>query len=180
MGYRILKSYTIIFLCTISCFCGSAQISPQLQKTLEISQNNKVNVILEFQDKADLNETQDTKPHTHNAKLITRLRKHAQLSAAPVETLLKKEAVRFKLLWTINAVAFEADTKLIKRLERLPINARIRLDEVITLEEPPVTLLSVPVETNIDLVRAAEMWDIGFDGTGTVVEIGRASCRERV
>lgn len=103
------------------------------------------------------------------ASMLWALRNQADSSQATAVELLKgKGAKRLIQLWSINALAATASPEAIQALAALPGVDGIKLDDTLAAPSPQPAAAATP-EWNLDSIRASELWNAGFDGTGTVV-----------
>ena len=103
------------------------------------------------------------------ASMLWALRNQADSSQATAVELLKgKGAKRLIQLWSINALAATASPEAIQALAALPEVDGIKLDDTLAAPSPQPAAAATP-EWNLDSIRASELWNAGFDGTGTVV-----------
>ena len=130
-----------------------------------------VDFIVQFSDQLDLS----TFPGQGQGKglelsaLLWALRDLADTSQSDaVELLRANGASRLIQLWSINALAATASPAAVQQLEALPEVDSIKLDSSLTEPSPQPADAAVP-EWNLDSIRAPQMWDAGYDGTGTVV-----------
>ena len=103
------------------------------------------------------------------ASMLWALRNQADSSqATAVELLEGKGAKRLVQLWSINALAGTASPEVIEALAALPEVDGIKLDGTLAAPSPEPAAAATP-EWNLDSIRASELWNVGYDGTGTVV-----------
>ena len=103
------------------------------------------------------------------ASMLWALRNQADSSqAAAVELLKGKGAKDLIQLWSINALAATASPEAIQALADLSEVDSIKLDGTLAAPSPQPAAAATP-EWNLDSIRATELWNAGFDGSGTVV-----------
>ena len=169
--FSVLSS--LFFCILISWTSANAQvnkITPELHNTLQSLQpDDEVSVIITLSDKADIKPFKDMSKSFRRPGMIRVLKDKADLTQRPLKTFLdSRRAKKIKSLWLINGMAVTAKVNVIEELAILPEVESIRLDRVINL--PEVTLeAATPPEWNIDAIRAPELWNLGFTGTGVVV-----------
>ena len=147
----------------------AGQIDADLQQAMQTGAD--VDFIVQFSDQLDL----DSFPGKGNGKgmqrsaLLWALRDLADASQSDVVKLLRTNgAKRLIQLWSINALAVTASPAAIAELAALPGVDSVRLDS--SLREPTrQPAAAATPEWNLDSIRAPEMWNAGYDGTGTVV-----------
>ncbi|HSH12321.1 MAG TPA: S8 family serine peptidase, partial [Desulfurivibrionaceae bacterium] len=101
--------------------------------------------------------------------LIKALRKQAEESQQDLRLFLKASGVRrFKPLWSINGLAFQATPELLTALAARPEVAEVRLDGTISAPAPIPSAITGG-EWNIATVGAPQLWGLGLTGSGVVV-----------
>lgn len=144
-------------------------IGPDLQQAMLAGDD--VTFIVQFKDQLDT----DTFPGKGKGKgvelasMLWDLRNQADSSqAAAVELLKGKGAKRLVQLWSINALAGTASPEAIEALAALPEVDGIKLDGTLAAPSPEPAAAATP-EWNLNSIRASELWNVGYDGSGTVV-----------
>lgn len=144
-------------------------IGPDLQQAMLVGDD--VTFIVQFKDQLDT----DTFPGKGKGKgvelasMLWALRNQADSSqAAAVELLKGKGAKRLVQLWSINALAGTASPEAIEALAALPEVDGIMLDGTLAAPSPEPAAAATP-EWNLNSIRASELWNVGYDGSGTVV-----------
>lgn len=144
-------------------------IGPDLQQAMLAGDD--VTFIVQFKDQLDT----DTFPGKGKGKgvelasMLWALRNQADSSqAAAVELLKGKGAKRLVQLWSINALAGTASPEAIEALAALPEVDGIKLDGTLAAPSPEPAAAATP-EWNLNSIRASELWNVGYDGSGTVV-----------
>lgn len=166
-------------LSLLTAACLAATLTTSTVQAAGIGQDLKqamqsggdVSVIVQFKDQLDT----DAFPGKGKGKgvelasMIWALRNQADSSqAAAVELLKDKGAKRLVQLWSINALAGTASAEAIEALAALPEVDGIKLDGTLAAPSPEPAAAATP-EWNLDSIRASELWNIGYDGSGTVV-----------
>ena len=72
-------------------------------------------------------------------------------------------------LWIVNAIAVTATPAVISELAAHQDVREIRPDLVVPAPQAAATATSAPAETNVALVNAPALWDLGYRGQGIVV-----------
>jgi subtilisin family serine protease len=67
-------------------------------------------------------------------------------------------------LWIVDAIVIEATPQVLTDLE-----ARADVEAVVPDASLPIEPAGLPTEPNVSLIRAPQMWDLGFQGEGIVV-----------
>lgn len=104
-------------------------------------------------------------------QLIRALKEKAHQARTAVNNrLLSHRVEKVRNLWAINAVALEADARLIEELSDDPSVERIDPDVAISMVQP---MFSGHSENrwNLDMIGAPEVWKQGFTGQGVVLAI---------
>ena len=144
-------------------------IEASLQQVMQSGED--VSFIVQFADRLD------TSAFPGNGKgkgvelaaMLTALRSHADSSqAAAVALLMDRGNKRLIQLWSINALAVTASPEVIQALAALTEVDSIKLDDTLAAPSPQPVAAAIP-EWNLDSIRASELWNAGYDGTGTVV-----------
>lgn len=104
-------------------------------------------------------------------QLIRSLKEKAHQTRTAIENrLLSHRVEKVRHLWAINAVALEADARLIGELSRDPSVERIDPDVAISMVQPMSSGHSED-RWNLDMIGAPEVWEQGFKGQGVVLAI---------
>ena len=164
-------------LLTTACFAAAlaasslqaAVIEDDLQQAMQ--SGGDVRFIVQFAEQLDLSgfPGQGKGKGTQLAGMLWALRNQADASQADALDVLKgKGASRFIQLWSINALAATASPDTVQALAALPEVNRIKLDAELSAPSAQPAAAAAP-EWNLNSIRAAELWNAGYDGTGTVV-----------
>ena len=144
-------------------------IEASLQQVMQSGED--VSFIVQFADRLD------TSAFPGNGKgkgvelatMLRALRNQADSSqAAAVALLMDRGNKRLIQLWSINALAVTASPEVIQALAALTEVDSIKLDDTLAAPSPQPVAAAIP-EWNLDSIRASELWNAGYDGTGTVV-----------
>jgi len=101
--------------------------------------------------------------------MIKALRQHSEDSQRDLRHFLETSGVqKFKPLWSINGLAFQASPALITALATRPEVAEVRLDGTVSLLAPLPSALAA-AEWNLSAAGAPLLWDQGLTGSGVVV-----------
>jgi subtilisin family serine protease len=109
------------------------------------------------------------------ARVVRELRRTAASAQQPVMTLLaqrqsQKLVTRIAPLWIFNGVIVSARPKVIEELAKRTDVLEIRPSTTVTAPPPPASAaLDAPVEQNLVVVNAKQVWDLGYRGQGVVV-----------
>jgi bacillopeptidase F len=165
---------TLAFFCILILWTTAnaqiGKITPELQKTLQSSRpEEEISVIIALSDKADIRPFKGMPKPLRRSGIIETLKNKADLTQRPLMAFLEgRRAKKIKSLWLTNGIVATATADVIHELAILPEVESIRLDAVIQL--PAVTYAAVAApEWNMSAIRAPELWNSGFTGTGVVV-----------
>jgi bacillopeptidase F len=171
------QSHRGLSLITAACLAATlagtpaqaGEIEADLQQAMQTGGN--IDFIVQFSEQLDLSifPGQGRGKGMQLAALLWALRGQAEASqAAAVELLHRKGARRSIQLWSINALAATAGPDVIQELADLPEVDSIKLDGTLAAPSPQPAAVATS-EWNLDSIRASELWNDGYDGTGTVV-----------
>jgi subtilisin family serine protease len=184
MKIKSLVTILVIILIQIASHAYAGELSPGLSERLQyVNHKEYLPVIVRMADQADLNTaTQDIMGRNkalRSRNVIRSLQATATEKQQDLITFLNKEKVlgnviHYTSFWIFNGLSLKATHEVIRRIASR--------DDVDTISEdlsipPPVLLPSTPYQSdslytrNIEKVRAQEVWDMGFDGSGVVVGI---------
>jgi bacillopeptidase F len=104
-------------------------------------------------------------------EIVSRLRKASTEDTAPLLELVRAGGgMRLRPLWIANAIALDAPPALVRTLADDPRVLQVRLDQ--QLAAPlPMAGDPVPVEWNLEMIHAPQVWQQGHRGAGTVIAI---------
>jgi subtilisin family serine protease len=102
------------------------------------------------------------------------LRARADLTQRSLRSLLKLRRAQglvsqIEPLWIVNAIAVTATRAVIGELAAHKDVREIRPDLVVTAPRTAAAAAAAPAETNVALVNAPALWDLGYRGQGVVV-----------
>ncbi len=155
----------------LSCISSNAHsIAPDLQSVLEsLGPDEEIPVIITLSDKVDVTVIKDINKSLRRSRMIKELKSKADISQRPLKAFLEsKSAKKLKPLWIINGMAATVRADVIRELSGQPGIEDIKLDAVVYAPEVIYETSSLP-EWNIDMIRAPEIWNLGYKGTGVVV-----------
>ena len=169
---KIVSSFFAILTIFISCSTsGAGVVTPDLQSVLQSSHlSEEIPVIVTLSDQADLSFIKEEKDkHLKRSRIIKELKNKADITQGPLKEFLESRGPkRMVPLWIMNGIAATVPAWMITELADFPGVESVGFDDVI--EARPVVLASAsPLEWNIGAVKAPDLWDIGFTGTGIVV-----------
>jgi serine protease AprX len=169
----------LVTLATLPPVAQAQVIDPELQATLDqLAPDDPVDVLVILTDQVDIKNVKDkNKDKTKSAlrtALITELKDKKDKTQKAIKDLLKGKAIKVTSLWIINGLAVTAAKSVILDLAGEPGVESIRLDGVIVLSAAISANSGSPAGTpewNLDIIRAPELWNLGFAGQGMVVAI---------
>jgi subtilisin family serine protease len=102
------------------------------------------------------------------------LRAHANLTQRELRRMLEARrsqglVASIQPLWIVNAIAVTATPEVIRELARRPEVAEIQANLTVQAAQAPVALSAAAAESNVALVNAPALWDLGYRGQGVVV-----------
>lgn len=153
----------------------AAVVAPQLQRQLDAAgQGEMVKVIVVLKSQADLASVRGVARKNRPGAAARILRARADLTQRPLRALLRLRQAQglvseIEPLWIINAIAVTATPAVISELAVHQAVREIRPDLVVPAPAAPATATSAPAETNVVLVNAPALWDLGYRGQGIVV-----------
>lgn len=166
--FTILVSF--IFVLGVGYTARAGVIDPGLESVIQtMGLDHEVSVIVTLSDKLDLNAYKDKDKALRRSKMIQTLKNKADKTQKPLIDFLKqKKAKKVLSLWMINGLAVTAQVELISELAAQPGVERLRLDDTLSAPEPTPAGGAV-AEWNINVIRAPELWALGYTGVGSVV-----------
>ncbi len=176
---RIFIAVILSLLFSVSASL-SQPLSPKLLSSMKATDPaEKIAVIIELSDQADLRpfvaRSQSVRLMSvkqrkdHRSNLIRTLKNKAGLSQKRILRFLRINGiVSPKSLWINNSIAAEISPEVLQLLSVMPGIARIKTDALIYL---PVAIPAATggVEDNLILVKAPDLWALGYQGQGMVV-----------
>jgi len=161
-------SILIIFLSCLTALAGS--ISPDLEAVLQSSAPfDEIPVIITLSEKADLGLIRDRDKNLRRTKIIKALKDKSDATQPDLKVFLgNRSAKKIISLWIINGVAANVPAWTISELAAFPGVESVTPDYII--QAPPVTPEAAATpEWNLTAVKAPDLWNSGFTGTGVVV-----------
>ena len=130
-------------------------------------------VIVQLRQQASLSEAESLKGSERLSTVIRRLQQTAAATQSPIKRFLKLRLKQgsvksFTPLWILNGFSVTADAAAIDQLAAMPEVLSITPDAVDIIPVSYDLALSSP-ETNISLISAPALWDMGYTGQGVVV-----------
>ena len=150
------------------------KISPKVLQMLALQQEDElVPVIVTFNIQADLTSIDLTDPSGRQKRVIDALQSVSALTKSSMRSFLEdrqRQGLISKLeyFWVFNGLALTATQGVIEEMAARPEVLKITPNELIP-GPSPLTATDAPAETNIALINAPTLWDMGFRGEGIVV-----------
>ncbi|MCW8830995.1 MAG: S8 family serine peptidase [Gammaproteobacteria bacterium] len=170
MSWRLFHRLPLLIMaCLASSTAQAAVIEVDLQQAMQAG--GEVQFIVQFADQLDLSSFpgKGRGKGVQLASMIWALRNQADASQADAVELLKgRGARRLIKLWSINALAATAGPDVVQALAALPGVRNIKLDGTLSAPSAQPAAAAAP-EWNLNTIRATELWNAGYDGSGTVV-----------
>src|SRR5215468_5162685 len=153
----------------------AAVVAPQLKQQLDAaSQNEMVKTIVVLKSQADLTGVHKLARKNRPGAAARLLHARADLTQRSLRALLELRRAQglvsdIEPLWIVNAIAVTATPAVISELAAHKDVREIRPDLVVQAPPTPATATSAPAETNVSLVNAPALWNLGYRGQGIVV-----------
>jgi subtilisin family serine protease len=153
-----------------------AVVAPELQRQLDAAaQNEMIRAIVVLRPQADLTSLRGLARENRPGAAARILRARADLTQRPLRALLRLRRAQGLVsdiapLWIVNAIAVTATPAVIRELAARQDVRAIRPNLVVPAPTaPPAVATPAPAETNVALVNAPALWDLGYRGQGIVV-----------
>ena len=166
----ILPFAVISIILLTSHRTDAGKIDRPLAATIEsLRPDEQVPVIITLSDRADLSHVHDRDKKKKRKEILMRLRQIADATQGDLKSLLQnRRARKIKPLWIVNGIAATVPVSLITEIEDLPGIESVTLDS--TIQAPVVTAGGPALpEWNISAIKAPDVWNRGFTGSGVVV-----------
>jgi subtilisin family serine protease len=153
----------------------AAAIAPQLQRQLDgTGQDTMVEAIVVLKSQADLASVRGLARKNRPGAAARILRARADVTQRPLRALLKLRRAQglvagIEPLWIVNAIAVTATPAVIGELAARQDVREIRPNLAVPAPPTVATAAPAPAETNVTLVNAPALWDLGYRGQGIVV-----------
>jgi subtilisin family serine protease len=153
----------------------AAVIAPQLHRQLQAAgQDEMVEAIVVLKSQADLGGLGGLARKDRPGAAARILRARADRTQRPLRALLELRRAQglvsdIEPLWIVNAIAVTAAPAVISELAVRRDVREIRPNLVVPAPQAAVTATSAPAETNVALLNAPALWDLGYRGQGIVV-----------
>jgi len=150
-----------------------AVVAPSvLEQLASAGPGDMINIIVTLRNQADLATVAAGTRAERLQEVVELLQATAhQTQAALRDRLSARQAQglvsRFTPFWVFNGFAIAAASEVVEELASRPEVASVVADG--TLQAPRLTSTAAAAETNVSLVNAPALWDLGFTGQGIVV-----------
>jgi len=152
-----------------------APIDPVLQRQLDAAAPDQtVDAIVVLDSQADVSRVQARARAQRLRDVEGILRAHAGQAQKGILGLLAQRRAQglvtgVRPLWIVNEVSVQATPAVIRELATRPEVREVRPNATIQAPEPLVAPAAAAPESNVGLVNAPALWDLGFTGQGIVV-----------
>ena len=150
------------------------KISPALKENMKLLQADEtITVIVQLRQRAILPDGRGLNRGERLARVIDALKKTSDGTQGPMRNLLRLRKRQGKVqdftpLWVMNGFSVTADTSTINEIASQPNVLSITSDTIDIVPVSNPSTLNNP-ETNISLISAPLLWDLGYTGQGIVV-----------
>ena len=150
-------------------------VAPQLRLQLDAAgRDEMVKAIVVLKSQADLASVRGFARKNRPGAAARILRARADLTQRPLRALLEHRQAQglvsdIEPLWIVNAIAVTATPAVISELAAHRDVREIRPDLVVAAPQTAATATPAPAGTNVALVNAPALWDLGYRGQGIVV-----------
>lgn len=141
-----------------------------------VLENRPCDVLVVFSQKADLSAAAHIRGKAEKGQYVyRRLLEVAESSQQRARVLLRQRDAYFQSFFLVNALAIrQATPEVLAEIAALPEVERIALDPTVTFAAPEQstavpTHLRAGVEWGISMIRAPEVWALGYTGQGITV-----------
>lgn len=134
-----------------------------------LSPDYELPVIVHMSEKAAIGSITGKDKRIRATKIVSALKDKAEVTQERLRSFLEmRKAKKIKSLWIINGIAVTVPVRLIPDLEKFPGVEIVEQDY--TVHAPVVKYGSTALpESNLEAIKAPEVWNLGDTGAGTVV-----------
>lgn len=167
---RLLLTAVCVSLLGISLPATGATLDPRLQSLINSpAPDGEIPVIVTFRGGVEPMALRD-EAGTRQPRLASLLKERAASSQKAARDFLRSRNVAdIKDLNIINGLAFTASVDTLRELAARADVVAMSYDEVLYPPEIVPALTAGPAESNISLIKAPELWSLGYAGQGIVV-----------
>lgn len=139
-----------------------------------VGPGRSLTVIVKLKDQADLRTAPAGGRAGRPRRVIEQLQATARLSQGPLRSLLSARQSEGKVdsvtpFWIFNGLAVTATDDVIRELAARPEVASITPNRLIPSPARPAAASTAAAESNLELINAPALWDLGFTGQNVVV-----------
>jgi subtilisin family serine protease len=165
----IIVCLMIILFAGTSAWAGA--IKPELYSVLQnANPDEEIQIIVTLADQVDPKNFKDKDKKLRRSRLLKALKNKAEKTQKNLTNYLKLNRVnKIKSFWVFNGLAATVKARMITKIALLADVESVSLDATITLPEPQTSADTGPTGWNISMIRAPELWALGFNGDGVVV-----------
>lgn len=151
----------------------AGKITPEIQQALASSGESDLHsVIVTLNAQADLSNILDRNRGARINRVETALQNMANATQNRIRALLatresEGNVTEFESFWVFNGLAVTATADVVRELAALPEVRTITPNAIIQAPASSQTLS--PAETNLNVIHAPELWQLGYQGQGIVV-----------
>ncbi|TRO83680.1 S8 family serine peptidase [Desulfuromonas acetexigens] len=167
---RLLLTAVCVSLLGFSLPATGATLDPRLQSLINApAPDGEIPVIVTFRGGVEPMSLRD-EAGKRQPRLASLLKERAASSQKAARDFLRSRNIRdIKNLNIINGLAFTAGVDTLRELSARADVVVMSYDEVIYPPEIVPALTAGPAESNISLIKAPELWSLGYAGQGIVV-----------
>ncbi len=154
------------------------RIAPDLRQALDLlPHDERLPVIVTFREQADLTRIKAATRAERLEQVVRTLQQTARATQLPFRALLEEQRAMHQIdsvtfFWIFNGLSMTAPAEVITEVASRPEVRSIALDATIAAPEPfwaqDVSSISAS-EWNLVMINAPALWQLGFQGQGTVV-----------
>lgn len=167
---RSLYSVALTLGLTLPAWVGAGVVDPELQRSLQgLNPDTEVAIIIKLRDTTPPQTPEITDRKTRRSFQLNKFRENAHASRSGLRTYLSSQGAKGeKDLWLINGVAAHVPARLVAQLASRAEVVSVRLDAVLAAPAPVVGLPAA-ADWNLVMIKANDLWTLGYTGQGVVV-----------
>lgn len=161
---------SLAFLLSMIINAHAGYVTPELRATLmTLGPDRDIPVIITLTDTVDLTSFTDSDKGLRRSKIIKALQEKSDTAQRPLTAFLRNRGIsRYVSLWIINGLSATVPADMINAIANFPGVESVALDY--SIQAPAVTYgTTASPQWNIVTVKAPDLWNLGYDGTGVVV-----------
>jgi len=158
---------------TIFGTASQEKISPQVQQVIQSSDDGEMySVIVALHAQANLSNVLDRNRSARINQVVTMLQNIAEATQNRIRALLRSRLSEGKVtdvqyFWIFNGLAVTATAEVIQEIAALPEVSAITPNE--TIQAPALNESLATPETNLSVIKAPDLWQLGYQGQGIIV-----------